>query len=137
MHQKFFNKNSCIKYAIMRKKIPIVNVEIKLRPRFLAKRKGTKNVRDKGTPTKILFANNIVLSKSLFSMQEKPIEIILTSGNAIRKPESIGFFIDSQLAKAIRMPENKTLAIKNSIDLIITSYPKKFFIFEIGLLKGS
>ena len=68
MHQKFFNKNSCIKYAIMRKKIPIVNVEIKLRPRFLANRKGTKNVRDKGTPTKILFANNIVLSKSLFSM---------------------------------------------------------------------
>ena len=63
--------------------------------------------------------------------------MILTSGNAIRKPESIGFLIDSQLAKAIRMPENKTLAIKNSIDLIITSYPKKFFIFEIGLLKGS
>ena len=59
---------------------------------------------------------------------EKKIEIILAIGSAIIKPARMGFFIDSQLAKAIRKPEKIILAIKK-----ITRYPfklsKKIFNF--------
>ncbi len=48
----------------------------------------------------------------------------------------MGFFIDNQLAKAIKKLEKKIFAIKKITEKP-KIYPKKFFIFDIGLLSGS
>ena len=53
------------------------------------------------------------------------------------KPAKIGFFRESQLAKEIIKAEKKILAKKIIIFLRLLVYPKKFLIFEIGLLNGS
>ena len=60
--------------------------------------------------------------------------MILVIGRAIKKPANAGFFSDNQLAMDIIKLEIKTLITKKNIWLF---YPKKFFILEIGLLKGS
>ena len=60
--------------------------------------------------------------------------MILITGRAIKKPANAGFFSDNQLAIDIMMLDIKTLIMKRNMKLI---YPKKFFILEIGLLKGS
>ena len=59
---------------------------------------------------------------------------MLINGRAIKKPANPGFFSDNQLAMEIIKLDTKTLMMKKNIKLI---YPKKFFILEIGLLKGS
>ena len=59
---------------------------------------------------------------------------MLTKGRAIIKPANAGFFSDNQLAIEIIKLDIKTLTMKNNMQLF---YPKKFFILEIGLLKGS
>ena len=59
---------------------------------------------------------------------------MLIMGRAIKKPASAGFFSESQLAMDIIKPDTKTLIMKKNMKLC---YPKKFFILEIGLLKGS
>ena len=59
---------------------------------------------------------------------------MLIKGRAIKKPANAGFFSDNQLAIDIMMLDIKTLIMKRNMKLI---YPKKFFILEIGLLKGS
>jgi len=60
--------------------------------------------------------------------------MILIRGRAIKKPANAGFFSDNQLAIDIMMLDIKTLIMKRNMKLF---YPKKFFILEIGLLKGS
>lgn len=60
--------------------------------------------------------------------------MILIKGRAIKKPANAGFFSDNQLATDIIKLDIKTLTMKKSMKLF---YPKKFFILEIGLLKGS
>ena len=60
--------------------------------------------------------------------------MILIIGMAIKKPANAGFFSDNQLAKDMIMLDIKTLTMKKNMKLF---YPKKFFILEIGLLKGS
>ena len=60
--------------------------------------------------------------------------MILIIGRAIKKPANAGFFRDNQLAKDIIKLDIKTLTMKKNMKLF---YPKKFFILEIGLLKGS
>ena len=60
--------------------------------------------------------------------------MILINGRAIKKPANAGFFRDNQLAKDIIKLDIKTLTMKKNMKLF---YPKKFFILEIGLLKGS
>ena len=60
--------------------------------------------------------------------------MILIKGRAIKKPANAGFFSDNQLAKDMIMLDIKTLTMKKNMKLF---YPKKFFILEIGLLKGS
>ena len=60
--------------------------------------------------------------------------MILIRGRAIKKPANAGFFNDNQLAIDIMMLDIKTLVMKRNIK---SFYPKKFFILEIGLLKGS
>ena len=60
--------------------------------------------------------------------------IMLIRGRAIKKPAKDGFFSDNQLAMDIIKLDIKTLTMKKNIKLF---YPKKFFILEIGLLKGS
>ena len=82
----------------------------------------------------MLFENIIVFSKFLCSLYEKKIAMMLIRGRAIKKPANAGFFSDNQLAKDIIMLDIKTLIMKKSMKLF---YPKKFFILEIGLLKGS
>ena len=74
-----------------------------------------KKAKEAGTPTKILFENKIVFSKSLCSRYEKKIDIRLISGNAIINPANIGFLIESQLAKAIIIPEKSTFKANESI----------------------
>ena len=59
---------------------------------------------------------------------------MLIRGRAIKKPANAGFFSDNQLAKDMIMLDIKTLTMKKNMKLF---YPKKFFILEIGLLKGS
>ena len=59
---------------------------------------------------------------------------MLISGRAIKKPAKAGFFSDNQLAIEIIKLDIKTLTMKKNMQLF---YPKKFFILEIGLLKGS
>ena len=81
----------------------------------------------------MLFENIMVFSKFLCSLYEKKIAMILIKGRAIKKPANAGFFSDNQLAKDIIKLDIKTLTIKN----MKFFYPKKFFILEIGLLKGS
>ena len=68
-----------------------------------------------GTPTSILFANNIVLSKSLCSIKESAIDIMLNNGKAIIKPAKIGFFKDNQLANAMMRLEIRIFEIRISI----------------------
>ena len=87
----------------------------------MEKRKGIKNIREIGTPTKILFAKLTVLSISLYSAYEKRIVIRLTNGRDTINPASIGFLKDNQLAKDNIMAEKITL-IKNS-----NSLTKKIF----------
>ena len=60
--------------------------------------------------------------------------MILIKGRAIKKPANAGFFRDNQLAKDMIKLDIKTLIMKKNMKLF---YPKKFFILEIGLLKGS
>ena len=60
--------------------------------------------------------------------------MILIRGRAIKKPANAGFFSDNQLARDIIKLDIKTLITKKNMKLF---YPKKFFILEIGLLKGS
>ena len=60
--------------------------------------------------------------------------MMLIKGKEIKKPANAGFFNDNQLANDIIKLEIKTLITKKNIWLF---YPKKFFILEIGLLKGS
>ena len=60
--------------------------------------------------------------------------MILIKGRAIKKPANAGFFSDNQLARDMIMLDIKTLTMKKNMKLF---YPKKFFILEIGLLKGS
>ena len=60
--------------------------------------------------------------------------MILIKGRAIKKPANAGLFSDNQLAKDMIMLDIKTLTMKKNMKLF---YPKKFFILEIGLLKGS
>ena len=59
---------------------------------------------------------------------------MLIKGSAIKKPANAGFLSDNQLAKDIIKLDTKTLMMKKNTRLV---YPKKFLIFEIGLLKGS
>ena len=59
---------------------------------------------------------------------------MLIRGIAIKKPANAGFFNDNQLAMDIIKLDIKTLIMKRNMKLF---YPKKFFILEIGLLKGS
>ena len=59
---------------------------------------------------------------------------MLIRGRAIKKPANPGFLSDNQLAMDIIKLEIKTLIMKKNMKLF---YPKKFFILEIGLLKGS
>ena len=87
----------------------------KFSPKYLAKKKGIKKVKEAGTPTRILFENKIVFSISLCSRYEKKIEIRLMSGKAIINPASIGFLIESQLAKAMITPEKITFKANESI----------------------
>ena len=82
----------------------------------------------------MLFENIIVLSKFLCSLYEKKIAMMLIKGRAIIKPANAGFFSDNQLAVEIITLDIKTLTMKKNMQLF---YPKKFFILEIGLLKGS
>ena len=60
--------------------------------------------------------------------------MILIRGRAIIKPANAGFFSDNQLAVDIIKLDTNTLIMKKNMKF---SYPKKFFILEIGLLKGS
>ena len=60
--------------------------------------------------------------------------MILIKGRAIKKPANAGFFSDNQLAKDMIKLDIRTLTMKKNMKLF---YPKKFFILEIGLLKGS
>ena len=60
--------------------------------------------------------------------------MILIKGRAIKKPANAGFFRANQLAKDMIKLDIKTLTMKKNMKLF---YPKKFFILEIGLLKGS
>jgi len=89
----------------------------------LEKRKGIKNIREIGTPTKILFAKLTVLSISLCSTYEKRIVTRLTNGRETIKPANIGFLKDNQLAKDNIMAEKITLT-RNS-----NSSTKKIFNF--------
>lgn len=75
--------------------------------------------------------------KSLCSTYDSAKDIILSKGNAMMKPAKTGFFRESQLAKEIIKAEKKILAKKIIIYLRLLVYPKKFLIFEIGLLNGS
>ena len=75
----------------------------------MEKRKGIKNIREIGTPTKILFAKLTVLSISLCSTYEKRIVTRLTNGSETIKPANIGFLKDNQLAKDSIMAEKMTL----------------------------
>ena len=59
---------------------------------------------------------------------------MLIRGKAIKKPANAGFFSDNQLAIDIIKLETNTLIMKKNMKFF---YPKKFFILEIGLLKGS
>ena len=59
---------------------------------------------------------------------------MLIRGRAIKKPAKAGFFSDNQLAMDIIKLDIKTLITTKNMKLF---YPKKFFILEIGLLKGS
>ncbi len=54
-------------FTDIKKIIPIRYVVKKLNPKLLAKKKGMKNVKEAGTPTKILLENVIVFSISLCS----------------------------------------------------------------------
>lgn len=89
----------------------------------MEKRKGKKNSREIGTPTKILFAKLTVLLKSLCSAYEKRIVIRLTNGRETIKPDSIGFLKDNQLAKDNIIAEKITLTKNNN------SLTKKIFNF--------
>ena len=89
----------------------------------MEKRKGIKNIREIGTPTKILFAKLTVLSISLCSTYEKRIVTRLTNGSETIKPANIGFLKDNQLAKDNIMAEKMTLT-RNS-----NSLTKKIFNF--------
>ena len=60
--------------------------------------------------------------------------MMLIRGRAIKKPAKAGFLSDNQLAIDIIMLDIKTLTMKKNMKLF---HPKKFFILEIGLLKGS
>ena len=60
--------------------------------------------------------------------------MILIRGKAIKKPANAGFFSDNQLARDIIKLDTNTLIMKKNMKFF---YPKKFFILEIGLLKGS
>ena len=60
--------------------------------------------------------------------------MILIRGRAIKKPANAGFFSDNQLARDIIKLDTNTLIMKKNMKFF---YPKKFFILEIGLLKGS
>ena len=60
--------------------------------------------------------------------------MILIRGRAIKKPDNAGFFSDNQLAMDIIKLDTNTLIMKKNMKFF---YPKKFFILEIGLLKGS
>ena len=60
--------------------------------------------------------------------------MILIRGRAIKKPANVGFFSDNQLAMDIIKLDTNTLIMKKNMKFF---YPKKFFILEIGLLKGS
>ena len=59
---------------------------------------------------------------------------MLIRGRAIKKPANAGFFSDNQLARDIIKLDTNTLIMKKNMKFF---YPKKFFILEIGLLKGS
>ena len=65
---------------------------------------------------------------------KKKIAMMLIKGRAIIKPANAGFFSDNQLAMEIITLDIKILIMKKNMKF---SYPKKFFILEIGLLKGS
>ena len=75
----------------IKKIIPRQNRPQKLRVKYLLKRNGTKNKREAGTPTNILFAKIIVCVLFWCSMYENANEIILISGKAIIKPANCGF----------------------------------------------
>ena len=60
--------------------------------------------------------------------------MILIIGRAIKKPAKVGFLSDNQLAMDIIKLDTNTLIMKKNMKFF---YPKKFFILEIGLLKGS
>ena len=60
--------------------------------------------------------------------------MILIRGRAIKKPANVGFLSDNQLAMDIIKLDTNTLIMKKNMKFF---YPKKFFILEIGLLKGS
>ena len=49
------------------------------------------------------------------------------------KPANAGFLRDNKLANEIITLDTKTLKMKNNMK----PYPKKFFILDIGFLKGS
>ena len=86
-----------------------------------------KKNNDTGTPTRMLFAKIMLLSRSLCSKQEKASAIILIRGRAIINPARVGFFKDNQLAKAIIKPERKTLMKKKNIEWKIVPYDNKYF----------
>ena len=83
----------------------------------------------------ILFVNKNVFSVSLCSKYENTIVIILTSGSAIIKPDKIGFFNESQLAKEIIKAENKTF--KTKIIIVLKSYHKLYNLSLYFFLKLS
>ena len=70
-------------------------------------------------------------------MKENAIDKILNNGRAIIKPAKTGFFKDNQLANAMIKLEINNLEMKMSIFKKMPDQPKKFLIFDIGLLKGS
>ena len=59
---------------------------------------------------------------------------MLIRGRAIKKPANAGFFSDNQLAMEIIKLDTNTLIMNKNMKFF---YPKKFFILEIGLLRGS
>ena len=81
----------CRKKPIINKTIPDKYVTEKLIPRLLLKKKGKKNNKDVGIPTKMLFAKIIVLSRFLCSIYENASDIMLSNGRAIMKPANEGF----------------------------------------------
>ena len=92
-------------------------MEKKFSPKLLLKKKGRKKSKEAGIAINMLLAKRIVFSKSLCSLKENIIDIMLARGRAIINPDNIGFFKDNQLAKDIIMLA--IMIFKEKINMVV------------------